>query len=223
MNKTAIILGSTGLTGGLLLDILLNDDRYKSIILFNRKPIDKVHPKINEMVIDLFNLIDYKDYFIADEVYCCIGTTATKTPNKEVYHKIDYGIPVTAAKLCKINKIETFLVISSLGADINSKIFYSRTKGEMENAVLDLNIKNTYILQPSMIGGQRNESRPIEFVFKHLMKLVNPLLIGKLRKYRTIHPSTIAKAMVILANNKFESTAIESDIINQLVKEDDRN
>ena len=157
MNKTAIVLGSTGLTGSFLLDNLLSDARYKSIVLFNRKAIAKQHPKIKEIVVDLFNLEDYKDLFRADEVYCCIGTTASKTPNKEIYHKIDYGIPVTAAKICKTNKIETFVVISSLGADVNSKIFYSRTKGEMEKAVLDLNLKYTYILQPSMIGGQRHE------------------------------------------------------------------
>ena len=223
MNKTAIVLGSTGLTGSFLLDNLLSDARYKSIVLFNRKAIAKQHPKIKEIVVDLFNLEDYKDLFIADEVYCCIGTTASKTPNKEIYHKIDYGIPVTEAKICKTNKIETFVVISSLGADVNSKIFYSRTKGEMEKAVLDLNLKYSYILQPSMIGGQRHEKRLAEFNMKKLMKLADPLLLGKLKKYRTIRPNIIAKAMVLLANSKLETAVIESDVIEQLVKEDDRN
>ena len=104
MGKTAIILGSTGLTGGKLIEFLLYDKRYTEITLFNRSKIEVSNPKINEYLIDLLELEDYKDDFTADEVYCCIGTTASKTPNKDLYKKIDYGIPVSAAKLCKTNQ-----------------------------------------------------------------------------------------------------------------------
>lgn len=218
MSKTAILLGATGLTGGYVLELLLNSDKYDQVLLFNRRTIGKTHPKLKEFVVDLLDLNAHKDNFKADVVFCCIGTTNAKTPDKELYRKIDYGIPVTAAKLSKANGIKVFLVMSSLGADKNSRVFYNRTKGEMEEAVLSQNIKYAYILQPSLIGGDRNEKRTGEFIAKKLMKLVNPLLIGGLKKYRSIHPKTIAKALVYLANTKRASGVISSNEINELVK-----
>jgi len=214
--KTAIILGATGLTGHILLQKLVNDSRYSKIKLFSRKSVDFSHPKIEEFLVDMLELKDQHQKFVADEVFCCIGTTNSKTPNKELYHKIDYGIPVCAAKLCQKNQIPTFIIVSALGADHKSNLFYNRTKGEMENAVLECNISKTHILQPSLIGGKRNESRPGEYFFKIVMKIFNPLLFGSLKKYRTILPQTIAEAMIWLANNKFDHKKIISDEIKNL-------
>ncbi len=216
--KTAIILGATGLTGGILLHELLHDGRYHKIKLFSRKSIDINHPKIEEHLIDMLQLNDHAETFTADEVFCCIGTTAAKTSNKDLYHKIDYGIPVDAARLCKTNAIHTLIVISALGAGKESKIFYNRIKGEMEEAVLEFGIPKTHLLQPSLIGGNRNEKRPGEYFFKIVMKVFNPLLIGSLKKYRTIHPETIASAMVWLANTDFDKTRVLSDEIQKIVK-----
>ena len=161
----------------------------------------------------MLELDSYKENFFGDEVYCCIGTTTKKTPDKELYKKIDYGIPVSAAKLCKDNGIKTFAVMSSMGANANSSIFYNRTKGEMEQVVLEQNIKNTCILRPSMIGGIRNEFRIAEKVGSILMKVLNPLFIGLLRKYRLISAEIIANAMMELANNGVDEQIIESDQI----------
>jgi len=220
MGKTAILLGATGLTGGYVLDLLLNDDRYDKILIFGRRSIERKHPRINEFVIDLLKLEDQKDVFKADVVFCCIGTTNAKTSNKELYKKIDYGIPITATRLCVENHIDTFLVMSSMGADKNSRVFYNRTKGEMEEVVLSQKIKYTYILQPSLIGGNRNENRTGEYLAKVVMMLINPILIGGLKKYRTIHPETIAKALVYLANSQRTSGIIQSDQIKELAKHD---
>src|SRR5690606_9274070 len=120
-------------------------------------------------------LSHYSNKFKADEVYCCVGTTKAKTSNKETYVKIDYGIPVAAAKLSKENGIGTFLVISALGAKKKSKVFYNRTKGKMEAAVLEQKILRTYILQPSLISGKREEFRLGEYVFNALMSLLKPM------------------------------------------------
>ncbi len=216
--KTAIILGATGLTGGILLQKLIQDDRYEKIKLFSRKSVNISHPKIEEHLIDMLKLRDSAQDFTADEVFCCIGTTNAKTPDKDLYHKIDYGIPVSAARLCKTNKIKTLVVISALGADAESRVFYNRTKGEMEKAVLEFDIPKTHILQPSLIGGKRVEKRSGEYFFKVLMKIFNPLLIGPLKKYRTIHPETIVSAMIWLANNDFEEKRVLSDKIKAIVK-----
>lgn len=212
-DKTAIILGATGLTGGILLDILLANDHYKKVILFSRSTVGITHPKLEECLIDLFELETEAEKFKADEVFCCIGTTKSKTPNKEVYKKIDYGIPLSAAKLCRKNGIPTFIMISALGANANSSIFYNRIKGEMERDVLKCNIPKTYIMQPSLIGGKREEKRVGEWIFKQLFGLFNLLLVGPLEKYRSIEPESIAKAMVWLANNDYDKIRIESDEI----------
>lgn len=216
MAKTAIVLGATGLTGNLLLHRLLESRDYILIKLFSRSTCGIVHSKIEEHIIDLFALAQYKEDFKADVVYCCIGTTMAKTPNKKTYLKIDYGIPIAAAKLCIENCINTCIIISALGADKNSKIFYNRTKGEMEDAILKMNIKNSYILQPSLISGSREEYRFGELIGKYLMAIFNPLLVGKLKKYRSIHPEEIASCMMWLTNNQYNSNRIESNNIKKL-------
>ena len=216
--KTAILLGATGLTGSTLLKKLLEDPRYSKIKLFSRSPIGVKNDKIEEHLIDLFELEKHADKFTGDEVHCCIGTTQAKTPDEETYHKVDYGIPVAAAKLAKKKGIHSFLVISSLGADPNSKFFYSRTKGEMEKDVLAQNIPETYIFQPSLISGNRKEKRPFEAAFTKVMAVGDHLLVGPLKKFRSIHPATIADAMIYVANHKYAATRIESREIKEIAE-----
>lgn len=216
MSKTAIILGATGLTGNLLLNKVLNNEAYSKVIVFSRSELSETHEKLQVKIINLLQLIDYKSHFMADVVFCCIGTTKAKTPDESVYKSIDYGIPVAAAKLCKANNIETFIVVSALGANADSRFFYNRIKGEMERDVLKLHIKNTYILQPSLIEGQRNERRIFEWFWQKLMVVVNVLLIGWLKKYRSIKAGTIANAMVILDLKGYKQHTIESNHIKKI-------
>ena len=218
--KTAILLGATGLTGGILLQILLNDPQYEKIILFSRSSVKIKNSKIEEHLVDLFQLEKYKEQFKADQVFCCIGTTKSKTPNEETYRKIDYGIPVTAAKLCKENGISTFAVISALGANPDSRMFYNKVKGEMQRDVLAQKIKNNYIFQPSLISGDRSEKRFFENIGKQAMKILNYAMIGPLKKYRSIHPETVARAMIIVSNKGYEKSVIESDEIKKIAAKD---
>lgn len=213
MSKTAIVLGATGLTGGILVDKLLADSAFEEIRLFSRNTSERKHPKIKEYLMDLFELENSASNFKADLVFCCIGTTKEKTPDKEMYRRIDYGIPVTAAKLCRQNGIDTFLVVSAMGADPKSKVFYNRTKGEMERDVLQNEIPNTYILQPSLIGGTREEKR-IGERFAQMMMGVFGFLVPK--KYKMIHPESIAKAMLWLSKNDFSENKISSEKIKEL-------
>jgi uncharacterized protein YbjT (DUF2867 family) len=216
MAKTAIILGATGLTGRILLECLLDDSRYQSIKLFSRSSCNIVHSKLEEHLVDLFELEKVKDLFVADEVFCCIGTTKAKTPDETLYLKIDYGIPVTVAKLCTQNGIDKFIVISALGANAESNIFYNKTKGRMEEDVLKEQIKHCYILQPSLISGDRAELRFGEKLAKYIFKVLNPFLVGSLKKYRSIHPKTIVNSMVWLANNNYQSGRIPSNKIQEI-------
>jgi uncharacterized protein YbjT (DUF2867 family) len=213
MGKTAIILGATGLTGGMLLENLLADSSYSKIKLFSRNSVTNKSEKIEEFIIDLLKLNTFKNDFTADEVFCCIGTTAAKTNDKKRYKSIDYGIPVTAAKLAKENNIQTFIVVSSMGANASSTLFYNKIKGEMERDVLKEKIKNTIILRPSLIGGTRDEFRLGERIGKGLMSLLNPLMIGSLEKYKMIHPNKIAICMQKLAKTPKNKTIYSSQEI----------
>lgn len=212
--KTAIILGATGLTGSILLEKLLADASFEKIKLFSRSSSENNSLKVEEHVIDMFQLEKHSEAFTADVVFCCIGTTKSKTPDKDIYKKIDYGIPVAAAKLAKMNGIKTFIVISALGADENSSVFYNKMKGEMQRDVLSQIIENTYILQPSLIVGDRHENRFGEKVATFFMETFG-FLIPK--KYKMIKAETIAEAMMILAKEGYSKKIITSEKIKGIV------
>jgi uncharacterized protein YbjT (DUF2867 family) len=215
MKKTAIILGASGLTGAIVLEKLLNDDRYDSIKLFSRKRIDGLSSKVKQYIGDLLSIETFKKDFTGDDVYCCIGTTAKKTPNKIEYKAIDYGIPVAAASLAKANKINTFVVVSSIGANSKSSAFYTRTKGEMERDVLSKKVEYTYILRPSIIDGNRKEQRLGEKIGLIVFKIFQPLFFGKLNKYKITEAEHIAQAMINLANSSSQEIIITSNKIKE--------
>ena len=217
--KTAIVLGGTGLTGNLLIKRLLADENYASIKLFSRKTAGFKSEKIQEIIGNMLQLERRKDDFTADVVFVCVGTTSAKTKDRSVYHAIDFGIPVAAAKLARENKIPTLVVISALGANARSKVFYSRTKGEMEQIVLNQKIPHTYILRPSLILGQRNEKRFGESLGAVMLKLSSVFLRGGLKKYRAIEAACIADAMISLARSLPDMQIVPSDVIQKLGKE----
>lgn len=216
IKKTAIVLGATGLTGSHLLELLLQDLDYDRVKVFTRKELTISHPKIEEYVIDLLKLSDNANKFTADVVFCCVGTTKAKTPDRSLYRAIDYGIPVEAAKLAKQNSINYFIVISALGANFKSKVFYNRLKGEMERDVLAQQIKHTYLLQPSLIVGNRKERRIGEYFFKHFMKVFGFLIPAR---YKMIHARTIAQAMLQIVRKANKEQLIPSDKIKEIAIE----
>lgn len=216
MKKTAIILGATGLTGGKLLELLLNDIEFEKVKVFGRSSTTISHPKLEEHLGDMFNIEAFSKAFKGDVVFCCVGTTKAKTPDKKTYRKIDYGIPVAAARLAKKNGIPVFEVISAMDANASSTTFYNKTKGEMERDVLAVEIKNTFIFQPSLLGGDRSEKRFGEHIAQIAMGTFS-FLVPK--KYKIIKPQTIAKAMLHVAHNGFVKNRIESDTIKEIVGE----
>lgn len=221
MKKTAIILGATGLTGNLLLKNLLSDNTYSHIKLFSRQKCGIENNKLTEYIGNIIDLEKFAKDFTAHEVFCCVGTTKAKSKDKEQYRAIDFGIPAKAAQLAKENNISFFAVISAIGANSQSRIFYNRTKGEMQDAVLQQNIPHTFILQPSLIEGKRNESRLVEDLGNQLFKFTNLFLVGYLKKYRSIKAQTIANALwklpQIIAEQKID-VVINSEMIKQLAR-----
>ena len=214
--KTAIVLGATGLTGGLLVDSLIDNDAYRLIKLFSRRPSGNSSPKVREFVGDVLQLEQFKDDFFGDEVFVCVGTTSAKTRDRSVYRDIDFGIPVSAARLAVENKIPVFMVISALGSNAGSRVFYNRTKGEMEQAVLEQELPHTFILRPSLIVGNREERRMGESAAEVLLKILQVFLRGNLKKYKAINAESIAAAMIELAGSLPDKQIIESDLIQKL-------
>ncbi|MAN59620.1 MAG: nucleoside-diphosphate sugar epimerase [Flavobacteriaceae bacterium] len=216
MGKTAIVLGATGLVGGHVVRQLIRDSDVERIKIFGRNAAGINHPKVEEFLLDLFQLETYAQKFTGDVVFCCVGTTKAKTPDKETYRRIDYGIPVTAAQLAAANDIETFVVVSSLGANVSSSIFYNRTKGEMERDVLTIQIPRTYVVQPSLIGGNRSEKRTGERLAQRFSEIFGFLLP---RKYKMIHAETIAKAMLKLWKTGAATGRIPSHELKRIAEE----
>ena len=216
MKKTAIILGITGVTGSLLAKHLFDDERFEKVISFHRRPSGLQHPKLEEHVIDMFELEKHQEAFKADVVFCCVGTTQSKTSDRETYKKIDYGIPLAAAKLCVTNDIKRLIVISAMGADPESRVFYNRLKGEMERDVLVIKPNNTYFLEPALLAADREEKRTAEKIGIAVFKVLNPFLIGPLKKFRSIKPEALVKTMLYLTFNTYEDARIPSDEIQKL-------
>ena len=217
VDKTAIVFGATGLVGSLLLQHLCESPVYSQVITFSRKSIHFNHPKLKEVFNYFTDLSSIKKSLYGDDLFCCIGTTIKKAGSQENFRKIDFEMPVQLAKMAEENKIKGFFVVSSIGADSRSSNFYLRTKGEMEKEVLDCNIPKIAVVRPSMLLGKRNEFRFGEEVGKIIMKSFSFLIQGKYRKYRAIKAETVAKALILIANDdSCDQDIYESDELNEI-------
>ena len=216
--KKALLVGATGLIGGHCLRALLDDDAFTEVEVWVRKPLGMIHPKLRIVLVD-FPDISRIPSTDASHVFCCLGTIIKKAGSQEAFRRVDFEYVVEMAELAQRSGVKKFLVISSLGASIDTSNFYLRTKGEMEDAVIKSGIPAVIILQPSMLLGKRNEFRMGELIGKALMQVFNFMLFGKMKKYRAIRALDVAKAMVRLA--KEDNTGvmkIESDQIQELAE-----
>ncbi|WP_291284871.1 NAD(P)H-binding protein [Flavobacterium sp.] len=194
--KKAILYGASGLVGSYILENLLNNNNYEQVIIVVRKDLNIQHPKLKMLIGDFNSLSKVVKDIQADDVFIALGTTQKKTPDKKLYYQIDHDYPILASKLAKENGAKAVFLVSALGANATSSIFYTKLKGETEQGIINLNLEHTYIFRPSMILGDRKESRPMEKVFIGIFKLINPLFVGSLSKYKGIEAEDIAKAMV---------------------------
>jgi uncharacterized protein YbjT (DUF2867 family) len=195
------IAGSSGLVGGELLLILSHLDEVKTIQAISRSPLGKLPSKVENLIMDFDRLENKAEALKADIFICCLGSTIKKAGSKEAFRKVDFEYVLKFAKVAEQVKAQKLIVISAMGADAESKVFYNRTKGEMEEALYDLDIPQIEIVRPSLILGNRKEKRTGEEIAQKLSPYLNPLMIGPLKKYRPIEAKTIARAMAIAALN----------------------
>jgi uncharacterized protein YbjT (DUF2867 family) len=195
MANKAIIAGSSGLIGSKLLDILLQQPFYDEVLILVRKELSTQHPKLTQLVVDFDRLETYADQLTGHAIFCCLGSTRAKTPDLAVYRRIDHDYPVQLAQLGHSNGVKEYHLVSSIGANASSSNFYTKTKGETELDVDKVGIPATHIYQPSLLTGQRKEKRILEHIASLLMKIIDPLLMGSLKKYRSIPAATVAMVM----------------------------
>jgi len=195
MSKRVIIAGASGLIGSKLLTIMLNHVDYDEVLVLVRKKLPIEHKKLIQLVIDFDKLDDHAAAITGNAVFCCLGSTQKKTPDLAVYRKIDHDYPVMLAQLAKQNGVNQYHLVSAIGANSKSSNFYTKMKGETEDDLQEVGLKCLHIYEPSILTGDRKESRPMERISIGLMKVINPLLIGGLKKYRSIPAQTVALAM----------------------------
>jgi uncharacterized protein YbjT (DUF2867 family) len=204
----ALLFGATGFVGSCLLTELLDSDAYEKVTVVVRKDTGLSHPKLKTLIGNYHSLPSLKGQLIADDVFICLGTTKKNTPDQKQYYIVDHDYPVLAAKLAKENGAKSVFVVSAVGADTESKIFYSRTKGEMERDIIALGFEYTHIFRPSMIMGTRKENRTLERFIQKIWPAVNSLMVGNLNKYKGIEGKDIAKAMRNAAENESEKVKV---------------
>jgi uncharacterized protein YbjT (DUF2867 family) len=196
MKKTALLAGATGLVGSTLLPMLLASERYAKVIVVGRRALATQHPKLTQVVTELSQLEAERLRLIADDVYCCLGTTRKQAGSKEAFFEVDFLHVVQLAAITAANFAAQFLVVSSLGADVESPFYYSQVKGEMEAAVRQTPFRAIHIFRPSLLLGQRAAPRLGERIGGWLLTLVRPLLRGTWQKYRPITATAVAQAML---------------------------
>jgi uncharacterized protein YbjT (DUF2867 family) len=202
--KIATIIGATGMIGNYLLEALLKDDYFDTVRIIVRRPYQKTDPKMEVKLVD-FN--DAESFKLAleesDAIFCCIGTTQKNVKgDNDLYRKIDFDIPLKAARFGKEAGCKKFIIITSVGANSHSSTFYLKLKGELENAIHSIGLDTVHIMQPSMLLGDRKEHRPAEGLLQGSMKLFSGLLFGGMRKYKAIHGKTVAAAMLNAAKRE---------------------
>ncbi len=195
--KTALIAGATGLVGGFLLEELLRDNRYAHVVAVTRNRIGMHHPRLLNMVADFNHLTSAGDEIQADDVFCCLGTTIRKVGSQQAFRKVDYDYTLQLAQLTFQQGAKKFLLVSALGANPSSLIFYNRVKGEVENAVMKIGFYACHIFRPSLLLGPRTEKRPGEDAARWFYQVFGRLIP---LRYRGIHARTVARAMVYAAH-----------------------
>lgn len=215
--KTALIIGSTGLIGFQLLELLLKSAEYEKVISFVKRDSGIQHPKLEQHIIDFDKPETYKELVVGDDFFCTIGTTIKNAGNQDAFRKVDFGYPKEFATIAMQNKVKQFLIISSLGADANSGNFYLKTKGEIQDFLKNCIFESVSVLQPSLLLGNRTEFRLGEKIGAFFMKLFSFVLIGNLKKYKPIKSEAVAKAMFTIAQKNYKGFhIIESDEIQEI-------
>lgn len=193
--RCALVVGATGLVGGHVVERLSAGGAHGRIVVLVRRPSGRSLPKVEEKVVD-FDRLDRADFEGVDDVFGCLGTTIKVAGSQEAFRKVDHGYTVTIAELAKAAGATRFALVSSVGADPESRNFYLRTKGETERDLEAIGFSSLVIARPSFLVGERRQERPGEKVGIAVSRAFTFAMVGALKKYRPIEARVVANAMV---------------------------
>jgi uncharacterized protein YbjT (DUF2867 family) len=182
-----------------------------------RKKLPFNDARVKQIEVDYDKLENYSEQLKADDVYCTLGTTIKKAGSQAAFKKVDYEYPLRLGKIARQNNTQKFLIVTAIGSDARSPIFYNKVKGETERDLQSLGFPHLYIFRPSLLVGDRKEHRAGEKAAIAASSLFNHLLFGPLKKYRSIHVNVVAFSMKYAA--QFYNSAFhifESDEIQQI-------
>ncbi len=211
--KTALLFGSSGLIGGHLINILIENNYYNKIKLFVRSEPKIKDSKIEIIKTDFNNLKKHIEDIKGEDCFFCIGTTKQNSPDKNEYKRIERDLPVEIAEIAKVNSVNSFIYVSSGFADPKNSGAYLRYKGEVEEELKKLNFTKLVIMRPSFLLGNRKEKRFGEKAGIFLFKLFSPLFLGPLKKMKPIQAKKVAQAMINVSNADFQKEVFESNEI----------
>ena len=192
MSYKVILVGSSGLVGNQLLEALIKSPEVSEIILLLRRPLKTKDNKIQQLLVNFDDLDSYAYEICGDIIFSCLGTSKAANPNAEDYRRVDLEYPIKLAKIGLKNGVSQFHIVSSLGANATSNNSYLRLKGELEEKLKKMRFKSLHIYQPSLLRGSRKEFRIGEKLASIIFLLLNPLLVGPIKKYRSIKAETVA-------------------------------
>jgi uncharacterized protein YbjT (DUF2867 family) len=201
VSRTALVAGATGLIGGHVLDLLLAEARWSRVVTVGRRATGQQHAKLEQRVLDLGDLETVSDLPRVDDVFCCLGTTIKQAESQPAFRLVDHDFVVGLARAGLRAGATQFLLVSAIGADPESRVFYSRVKGETEAAIRRLPYEAIQIFRPSLLLGDRPEFRLGERIATLGAPVMTGLLFGRLRRYRPIQAGTVARAMVTIAKD----------------------
>lgn len=191
MNKTVWVAGATGLVGRETVRALLADPAFVRIVVWTRRPSGLSDPRLDERIVDFEQLEAAFAHSLTDAAVCCLGTTIKTAGSKERFRRVDYEYVLAFARAAKRAGAKHFVVVTALGANPRSALFYNRVKGELEQALEALPFESLSIVRPSLLLGERAELRMGERLFTPLSRILP-------RRYRGIEARTVARAIVKL-------------------------
>jgi uncharacterized protein YbjT (DUF2867 family) len=208
MIRTALLAGATGLVGSHVLEFLLAADGWSRVVTVGRRSVAQNHEKLEQRILDLGAIEAVSDLPHADDVFCCLGTTIRQAGSQQAFRRVDHDFVVGLARAGIRVGATQFLLVSAIGADPESRIFYSRVKGEAETAVRRLPYRAVQIFRPSLLLGKRAEFRFGERLAMLVAPVLPVFLPGALRRYRPVDASSVAWAMVNVAREARRGTNV---------------
>jgi uncharacterized protein YbjT (DUF2867 family) len=199
MSSTSLVIGSTGLVGRKLLFELAKKE--SEVIAITRRSISNLPANVSLININFDDFLENGILPSCDHVYICLGTTIKKAGSQSEFKKVDYGYCLSFAKKAREAGAKKISLISSVGANPNVNNFYLKTKGEVEEEIKKIDFQIINIFRPSLLLGQRGESRFLEEIGQNLSSVINPFLIGPLRKYRSVKATNVAYCMANYEQN----------------------